>query len=115
MTAKALLRQEDEGLRMHELTAVNMRKVTRYREGGEEELEKEVQRLKAERDRVAEEEKEQFEKDGTRYEWVRDEGVQRYKNPGPGRMKKRVVRGDELGSDPVEVMEAKMARRKKTM
>ena len=52
MTAKALVKQREQGLRMHELTAVNVRKVTRFREGGEDALEQEVMRLEAEKRRV---------------------------------------------------------------
>lgn len=45
MTAKTLVRERasDEGIR--EITARNVAKVTRFREGGEEELEKTVRRL----------------------------------------------------------------------
>jgi hypothetical protein len=100
MTAKALLRQQEEGLSMHELTALNMRKVTRYRKDGEEALEAEVQRLAEEKSRIETEEKEAFEKDGTQWEWVRDRGVQRYKDPGPGRVHKRMVRSVQFGADP---------------
>lgn len=45
MTAKTLVRERatDEGIR--EITAKNVNKVTRYREGGVEELEREVKRM----------------------------------------------------------------------
>lgn len=45
MTAKTLVRERasEEGVR--ELTAKNVQKVTRYREGGMEDLEKEVRRM----------------------------------------------------------------------
>lgn len=56
MTAKALVKQREENLPMHELTALNMRKVTRYREGGEEALEAEVNRLMEEKRRTEKEE-----------------------------------------------------------
>lgn len=45
MTARTLLRQREEGVAMNEMTAVNVGKVTRFREGGEEDLEAEVARL----------------------------------------------------------------------
>lgn len=45
MTAKAIVRQRKENLPMHELTAVNIRKVTRFRDGGEEALEEEIKKL----------------------------------------------------------------------
>ena len=45
MTARTIARERTEGrTSMPELTALNMRKVTRYREDGEEALEKEVNR-----------------------------------------------------------------------
>ena len=100
MTAKALLRQQEEGLSMHEMTAVNMRKVTRFRPDGEGLLEAEVQRLKEEKDRVDKEEAKAYEEDGTQWEWIRDPGVQDYREPGPGKVKKRKVRSTELGTTP---------------
>ncbi|KAI4231600.1 MAG: hypothetical protein L6R40_007689 [Gallowayella cf. fulva] len=50
MTAKTLVRERasEEGVR--EITARNVAKVTRYRENGEEELEREVQRMEKEKD-----------------------------------------------------------------
>ena len=45
MTAKTLVKQRDDGLGMNEITAWNVRKVTRFREGGEDSLETEVLRL----------------------------------------------------------------------
>jgi large subunit ribosomal protein L17 len=64
MTAKALVKQREEGTGMNEITAVNVRKVTRFREGGEDALEAEVLRLEREQRRVHREEEE-----GER-EWV---------------------------------------------
>ena len=62
MTAKTLIRERatEEGVR--EITAQNVKKVTRYREGGIEELERTVRRLEAEA-RRKEEEKEEDEGD----------------------------------------------------
>jgi len=88
MTAKALVRQREEGLSMHELTAVNIRKVTRYRENGETELEHEVKRLEDEKKRVDVEEKDVYEKEGTRVEWITAA------NAGPGKMRKKKVKKD---------------------
>ena len=64
MTAKALVKQREEGAGMNEITAVNVRKVTRFREKGEDALEAEVLRLEREQRRVHREEEE-----GER-EWV---------------------------------------------
>ncbi len=50
---------------MNEITAVNVRKVTRFREDGEEALESEVHRLEREKRRVEMEEDEEGER-----EWV---------------------------------------------
>jgi len=65
MTAKALVKQREEGTGMNEITAVNLRKVTRFREGGEDALEAEVLRLEREQRRVHREEEEEGER-----EWV---------------------------------------------
>jgi large subunit ribosomal protein L17 len=65
MTAKALVKQREEGTGMNEITAVNVRKVTRFREGGEDALEAEVLRLEREQRRVHREEEEEDER-----EWV---------------------------------------------
>jgi large subunit ribosomal protein L17 len=56
MTAKALVKQREDGVGMNEITAVNVRKVTRFREGGEDDLEAEVLRLEREQTRVRREE-----------------------------------------------------------
>lgn len=54
LTARALVRQrereesEGAGNGMTEIMAANVRKVTRFREGGEEDLEREVRRLERE-------------------------------------------------------------------
>jgi large subunit ribosomal protein L17 len=65
MTAKTLVKQRGDGVGMNEITAVNIRKVTRFREGGEDELEAEVLRLEREQRRVQREEQEEGET-----EWV---------------------------------------------
>jgi large subunit ribosomal protein L17 len=84
MTAKALVRQREENLPMHQLTALNIRKVTRFRDDGEGALEAEVKRLEAEKHRVERQETQEFEKEGTQYEWARN-------NKAPGRVRKRKV------------------------
>lgn len=89
MTAKALVRQRSEALPMHELTAVNIRKVTRFRENGEDELEAEVARLEDAKKREERTERDQHEKDGSLFEWVpRPNGKH---GGGPGRMNKKRV------------------------
>lgn len=65
MTAKALVKQREGGAAMNEITAVNVRKVTRFRESGEEDLEAEVHRLEKEKRRVEYDEEENGPK-----EWV---------------------------------------------
>lgn len=45
MTAATLARQQEEGVGMNEITSLNVRKVTRFREGGEQELERIVQSI----------------------------------------------------------------------
>ncbi|KAK5195608.1 54S ribosomal protein L8, mitochondrial [Exophiala xenobiotica] len=100
MTAKAIVRQRKENLSMHELTAVNIRKVTRFRDGGEEALEEEVKRLESAMEAQDLEEKEVLEEDGTAYEWVRGEkdrrtGVKTREKNGPGRLKRQRVGEDQ--------------------
>jgi len=94
MTAKALVRQREEGLPMHELTAVNIRKVTRFRANGEQELENEVRRLETEKHRMEEEERAEFEKDGTRYEWV-----PKHERSGPGMIMKKKIETQDWKED----------------
>ena len=95
MTAKTLVREREEGLSMHELTAVNVRKVTRFRDDGVDRLEAEVKRLEADARRVTSMEKEDFEKDGTQLEWVRKQGA-------PGRVRKTKVWSGVPGEDRFE-------------
>ncbi|EHY56801.1 54S ribosomal protein L8, mitochondrial [Exophiala dermatitidis] len=100
MTAKALVRQRKEGLPMHELTAVNVRKVTRFRENGEDALEEEVKRLEADMEAQSLLEKSEFEEDGTVYEWVRGEKDRRStakgkEKNGPGRLRRQRVGEDK--------------------
>jgi large subunit ribosomal protein L17 len=96
MTAKALVRERQEGLPMRELTAVNVRKVTRYRDDGEDALEAEVKRLEEEKQMVEARELEEFNRDGTQWEWARN-------NRAPGRVRKRKVWSGEPGEDRFEM------------
>lgn len=60
MTARTIARQRSEGLESNEMTLRNVQKVTRYRQGGKEELEKMVAKMSTlevkERDDAASEE-----------------------------------------------------------
>jgi hypothetical protein len=100
MTAKAIMRQRKENLPFHELTAVNIRKITRFREGGEQALEQEVKRLETDLETREAEEAAAFEEDGTTYEWVRGERDRpttakgKEKN-GPGRLRRQRVGEDK--------------------
>jgi hypothetical protein len=52
ITAKAIARQREQGIQtLNELTALNVRKVTRYRKDGVEALEKEIGRMSLEADK----------------------------------------------------------------
>jgi hypothetical protein len=52
ITAKAIARQREQGIQtLNELTALNVRKVTRYREDGVEALEKEIEKMSLEADK----------------------------------------------------------------
>ncbi len=95
MTAKTLVREREEGLPMHELTAVNVRKVTRFRDDGEDMLEAEVRRLEEEKRHTSRIEQEDFERDGTQLEWVRSQGA-------PGRVRKTKVWSGAPGEDRFE-------------
>ena len=93
MTAKALVRQRKESIDLDEMTAASMRKVTRFRDGGMEDLDKEVQRLEKDAGIQAEKEKEDFEA-GTVYEWARGEkfrpsGIKSKEKKGPGRLRRQ--------------------------
>lgn len=92
MTARALLRQQTENLPMNEITATNVRKVTRFRKNGVEELAREVGQLKVTNLKRELQEKELFEKDGTRVKFTtelpRSDPRWREKR-GPGRLVRR--------------------------
>lgn len=52
ITAKAIARQREQGIQtLNELTALNVKKVTRYRKEGVEALEKEIERMTVEADK----------------------------------------------------------------
>lgn len=89
MTAKTLAHAQDPNNErrdepMHPLTAANIRKVTRFRKDGEQELASEVERLVKERKRVEEKERKENEKRGTMFEW-------HYDGAGPGSVRKRRI------------------------
>lgn len=87
ITAKTLLREREAGLTsMPEMTAVNVRKVTRFRNMGEDDLEAEVERLKSEARRAQEKSEREFEDEGTTFEWAR--------SSGPGKMTKKPMKLD---------------------
>jgi large subunit ribosomal protein L17 len=99
MTAKALVRHRKEDLGMNEAMLANIRKLTRFREGGEQALEDEVLRLERDADEREAKEKEAFEEDGTMFEWARGEQyrpewVKGKEKNGPGRLKRQRVGED---------------------
>lgn len=99
MTAKALARQRQEGLDMTERMAANVRKVTRFREGGDSALEDEIARLEASRREQEAREAAAFDEDGTLFEWVRGEKDRRStargkEKNGPGRLRRQRVGED---------------------
>lgn len=98
MTARALLRQQEEGLPMNELTAVNVRKVTRFRNDGVNTLVRAVEHLTIEKKATKEKEAKAFEEKGERVEYTTD--VPRTdprfdERRGPGRLIKRRIAKDE--------------------
>ncbi|KAK5077037.1 54S ribosomal protein L8, mitochondrial [Lithohypha guttulata] len=105
MTAKALSRQQDEMLPMNEITATNIRKVTRFRANGATELLKEVGRIQKEKASQETKEKKMFEKDGTRFKWTSDlprNDPRWIEKRGPGRLVRR-----KIGPDDEEDVDAK--------
>lgn len=102
MTAKALLRQQQEKLPMNEITATNIRKVTRFRKHGVADLTKAVQSMKTHFSMQKSQEKKAFEQDGTRFKWTTDvpRSDPRWREKrGPGRLVRRKV-GPKDEEDP---------------
>ena len=87
MTARTLMKLREEDKSLNEITSLNVHKVTRFRKGGEEELEKEVRRLerlklreqKDGKEKEEGEEQEVVEEDED--EWVDEEVVKRIEVP----------------------------------
>ena len=105
MTAKTLLRQQREGSMMDEKTALDLRKVTRFRENGEELLEKEIQRLSDEEGRVTKQEEDEYEREGTTFEWK--------EKLGPGRMERKKIKADQI--DYRAKLERRQGQRKRSV
>lgn len=98
MTAKALLRQQTEGLPMNEITATNIRKVTRFREGGTKALMDEVVNQQKETQEREDDERDQYEEYGNRFKWTTDlpKDDPRWKHKrGPGRLVRRQIRPED--------------------
>lgn len=99
MTALALRREWEENLPRHPLTEVNVRKVTRFRKGGMEALEKEVQHLTDKKERYEKQDREDWEKEGTRWIWTNEvpRSDPRWRElMGPGTLVKRKIKKDEF-------------------
>lgn len=65
ITAKAIARQREQGIQtLNELTALNVRKVTRYRKDGVEALEKEIEKMTLEADKKKNKKNEEKEEGG---------------------------------------------------
>ena len=89
MTAKEILRHRREGKEMwNEATAMHVRKVTRYRENGEELLEEEIARLEKAEEQVKRQEKEEYEREGTTFEWK--------EKLGPGTYERKKTKADAI-------------------
>ena len=93
MTARTLLRQQEEGLPMNEITAMNIRKVTRFRKDGVEALTEAVQNLKVQKKEQVVKEKELADQ-GIKYHFTtnlhRSDPRWRDKR-GPGRLARKKV------------------------
>ena len=91
MTARTLLKMREEEKEMNQVTSLNVHKVTRFRKGGEEELEREIKRLERLKLRAARGEEEEGSKDEAENdaeEWVDEELVQKIEVP-PSFLKRR--------------------------
>jgi large subunit ribosomal protein L17 len=106
MTAKALVRQREEGLPMHHLTAQNIRKVTRFRDDGEDALEAEVKRLEQHKARTIRREEKDFKEEGIQLEWVRNARA-------PGKVRKRRMATGEPGENRFEFLMDPTKRKKR--
>lgn len=98
MTARALLRQQEEGLPMNEITAVNVRKVTRFRENGVAALTRAVKELKVVKKEVQQDDLKRYESKGERVQFTTEvpRSDPRYdERRGPGRLVKRRIGKDE--------------------
>lgn len=99
MTAKALLRQQEENLPMNEITATNIRKVTRFRQGGANALAKAVKELSIAQKQEKESEENEFKEKGTRFKWTSElkrSDPRWVEKRGPGRLvRRKIEKGDE--------------------
>lgn len=98
MTARALLRQQEEGLPMNEITAVNVRKVTRFRENGVAALTKAVKDLRFVKKETQTDDLKRYESKGERVQFTTEvpRSDPRYdERRGPGRLVKRRIGKDE--------------------
>lgn len=81
MTARTLMKLREEEKSLNEITSLNVHKVTRFRKGGEEELENEVRRLERLKLRAQKEGAEKEEKEEGEQDWVDEEVVKRIEVP----------------------------------
>lgn len=98
MTARTLLRQVEEGISMNEITAMNIRKVTRFRPNGAHALASAVSRLREEKNKIKQDDEERFEKRGERFQYTSEipKSDPRYDSRrGPGRLVKRRIAEDD--------------------
>jgi hypothetical protein len=96
MTAKAIAKAQAEGKPLTEITALNMHKVTKFRENGEKELESAVKKMRSFETESETKAKSEFEEDGTSYQWRRGPGHK----AGPGKVVRRMVDKALLGDTP---------------
>lgn len=98
MTAKALLRQQQEELPMNDITASNIRKVTRFRKDGVAALAQAVKDLEVGQKEMKEREQKEFTEKGTRFKWtseLRRSDPRWIEKRGPGRMVRRRIEKDD--------------------
>lgn len=98
ITARTLLRQQEEKLPMTDITASNIRKVTRFRKDGVDRLAEAVERLQLEREQQKQKEQQEFEEKGTVWKFTNElpRSDPRWRERrGPGALVRRTIRRDE--------------------
>lgn len=110
MTARTLVHERENDRPMHEMTLMNVRKVTRFREGGLELLEQEVRKLESGADAAvaaSSADVDVVEKDGEAEDEWEDVDDEVIKNKEARR--RRLAREREMNNEEVEALKSEVA------